>query len=68
MNKYTYEVTIIRQLAGHYFNDEMDDYEEKINSLDKEFEEDPDGEYVIGDRDTIEQMVERYISAQMDTR
>jgi hypothetical protein len=68
MSHFNYEHTIIRQLAGHYFSDEMDDYEEKINSLDKEFKEDPDGDYVIGDRDTIEQMVNRYISAQMSSQ
>jgi hypothetical protein len=67
MTPYQYEHMIIRQLAGHWLSDEMDDYEEKLDTLAKEFEEDPDGENVIGDRETIESMVKRYLSAQFDT-
>ena len=66
MNQNNYETMIICQLANHYFLNEIDEYEQKLDTLANEYEEDPEGELVIGDRETIEQMVQRYICLEMN--
>lgn len=57
-----YEEIIVRQLAGHYLNDEWDDYEFKLDQLEAEYEEEPESGFVIGNREYIERMVIDYLS------
>ena len=59
MSDYEYQCMMVRQLARLWTQEKFDEYEYKIQTLAQEFEDDEDDDFVIGNRDYIERLVQK---------